>query len=106
MIPVYQGYPSQYGHGLGNVLGGVFRAALPIVKSIAKQAAPVVKNVAKRAGSELLESGIKLVQKKMKKSKPVKRATSRPVQHIRRQPPGKPVRRSTRKTKARDIFSA
>lgn len=97
-IPVYQGYASQYGHGLGNVLGGVARAALPIVKSIAK-----------KAGAQLLDQGINFVQDKIlkRKRKPVKRATStRPAQHKRRKPPGKPVRKSTRKRKARDIFTS
>ena len=103
-VPVYQGYPSQYGHGLGNVLGGIVRAALPIVKTVAK-----------KAGSQLLESGINFVRKKVTKSKPVKRATSRPVRHKRtasrhvhhkrRKPPGKSVRRSTRKKAPRDIFT-
>lgn len=34
-IPVYQG-GNQYGQGLGNVLGGLFRSALPFLKSGAK----------------------------------------------------------------------
>ena len=36
-LPVYQGYRSQYGHGLGNVLGGVMRAAIPFVSKLAKK---------------------------------------------------------------------
>lgn len=28
-VPVYQGYASQYGHGLGNVLRGYMRRAIP-----------------------------------------------------------------------------
>jgi len=47
-IPVYRGYASQYGHGLGNVLGGIVRAALPMMK-----------NVAKNAGKRLLHSGLR-----------------------------------------------
>ena len=31
-VPVYQGYASQYGHGLGNVLRGYMRRAIPILK--------------------------------------------------------------------------
>ena len=97
---VYQGYASQYGHGLGNVLGGVVRAALPIVK-----------NIAKKAGAQLLDSGINYIQRQIKK-KPAKRATSRAVKrttshsakHKKRTPPGKPVRSSNRKRKPRDIF--
>lgn len=91
---VYKGYASQYGHGLGNVLGGVARAALPIMK-----------NIAKKAGAELLDSGINYIQRKISKKRPAKRTTSRPAKHKRRNPPGKPVRRSNRKRKPRDIFS-
>ena len=98
---VYQGYASQYGHGLGNVLGGVARAALPIVK-----------NIAKKAGAQLLDSGINFIQSKIRKRKPVKRAkshavkrtTSHSTKHKKRKPPGKPVKRSNRKRKPRDIF--
>ena len=102
---VYRGYASQYGHGLGNVLGGVARAALPIVKNIAKQ-----------AGAQLLDSGINYIQKKLRKpakrtvkhatSRPAKRATLRPAGHKKRKPPGKPVRRSTRNKKPRDILGS
>lgn len=95
---VYQGYASQYGHGLGNVLGGVARAALPFVK-----------NIAKKAGAQLLDSGMDYIQRKIRKprkKKPAKRATSRRAQHKRRKPPGKSVRRSVRKRKPRDIFTS
>ena len=98
MIPVYQGYSSQYGHGLGNVLGGVVRAALPFVGKMAK-----------RAGAELLDSGLSYLKDKIntkrRKVRQVKRAASQPKHHKRRKPPGKPVRRSTRKRPARDIFT-
>ena len=98
-VPVYQGYPSQYGHGLGNVLGGVARFAFPLVK-----------NIAKKAGAKLLDTGLEFIQdeilKKKPARKPAKRATSRRVKHKRRIPPGKPVRKSVRKRKPRDIFEA
>ena len=98
---VYQGYASQYGHGLGNVLGGIARAAFPLVK-----------NIAQKAGTQLLDSGMNYIKKKIKKRKapkravvhPAKRATRHSVKHKRRKPPGKHVRRSIRKRKPRDIF--
>ena len=31
-IPVYPGGELQYGHGLGNLLGGLFRSAIPLLK--------------------------------------------------------------------------
>ena len=46
-VPVYRSYASQYGHGFGNVLGGLVRSALPIVGKIAKS-----------AGHKLLDTGL------------------------------------------------
>lgn len=109
-IPVYQGYASQYGHGLGNVLGGLIRSALPIVGKIAKS-----------AGTQLLETGVDYVKKKLKRKRatsssvrPTKRMKTRQVKrtvshhhkvHKRKTPPGKPVRKSKRKKVPRDIFT-
>lgn len=110
-MPVFQGYSSQYGHGLGNVLGGLVRSAMPIVGKIAKS-----------AGAQLLETGLDFVKQKIKrrrtsstsrhprkrmKTRQVKRTTSQiPITHKRKIPPGRPVRRSKRKKTARDIFSS
>ena len=69
-LPVYRGYSSQYGHGLGNVLGGVVRAAVPFLS-----------NLAKKAGTKLLHQGIDFLQQKATKRKasqpPKKRAPKR-----------------------------
>ena len=64
-LPVYRGYSSQYGHGLGNVLGGVVRAAVPFMA-----------NFAKKAGTKLLHEGVNFLQQKIAKrkaSKPLKK---------------------------------
>lgn len=53
-LPVYQGYSSQYGHGLGNVLGGVMRAAVPLLGKFAK-----------KAGTQLLDTGIDFLQRQV-----------------------------------------
>jgi hypothetical protein len=53
-VPVYRGYSSQYGHGLGNVLGGIVRTAIPIVGSMLKS-----------AGKEILMSGVKRLKRKI-----------------------------------------
>lgn len=104
-MPVYQGYASQYGRGLGNVLGGLVRAALPVVTKIAKT-----------AGSKLLESGLEYanqhfrndnLERRRAKTRRVKRPASLPVKaHKRKIPPGVPVRRSKRRKAARDIFTS
>lgn len=104
-IPVYRGYASQYGHGLGNVLGGLFRSAMPFVG-----------NIAKSAGKQLLETGVDYVAKKLTKKRRSKRKKTRPVKRTisrlrkvnkRRMPPGKPARKRKVKTKhtPRDIFA-
>jgi hypothetical protein len=107
-MPVYRGYASQYGHGLGNVLGGLVRSAMPFVVKIAKS-----------AGTQLLETGLDYVSKRLhkrkasqslprkrKKTKRVKRTIShhRPV-YKRNAPPGKPARKAKSKKGVRDIFS-
>ena len=58
-IPVYQGYASQYGHGLGNVLGGLIRSAMLFMGKVGKV-----------AGTKLLETGLHYVSNNLKKKKP------------------------------------
>lgn len=109
-FPVYKGYASQYGHGLGNVLGGLIRAALPVVGKIAKT-----------AGTQLLKTGLEFVGNQLKKKQPsmlerrrlktrrVKRTVLHPkFMHKRKTPPGQPLRRSKRRkaNSGRDIFSS
>lgn len=36
-LPVFQGSRGQRGHGIGSVLGGLFRSALPVLKRIGGQ---------------------------------------------------------------------
>ena len=106
-IPVYRGYSSQYGHGLGNILGGMVRAAIPIVG-----------NLAKKAGASILDKGINYLQNSLgkrtastaglearrQKTKQVKRPASRPRGNKKKKkPPGKPVKRLS--LKGKDIFS-
>jgi hypothetical protein len=37
-LPVFTGSRGQRGHGIGSVLGGLFRSALPMLKRVGKQA--------------------------------------------------------------------
>ena len=48
--PAYGGAPRQKGHGLGSLLGGLLRGAVPLLRSIGPK-------VAKVAGSALLSTG-------------------------------------------------
>ena len=43
---VFQGARGQRGHGLGSVLSGLFRSALPMIKNFGKQALQTGLNVA------------------------------------------------------------
>ena len=46
-LPVYGGVSVQRGHGLGSILGGLFRGALPILKGVGKA-----------VGKQLIKSGL------------------------------------------------
>lgn len=104
-MAVFKGYRSHYGAGLGNVLSGLLRAAVPIV-------APAVKNI----GQSLLSAGTNKLQNIIQSTlggpgaptqpyvpvpppAPRRRAVKRKVASRR-----KPVKRR-RRNKA-DIFSA
>ena len=74
----YQGCASQRGRGLGNIMGGLFRAAVPWIGSTLKKAA-------KAAGTSLMSSGLNALDNKRARHEPapvirhqnVNRATSR-----------------------------
>ena len=60
-MPVFAGTSMQRGHGVGNILRGLLRVALPLVKSVGKSAlkksAPIIKEVGTRAikrGADIL----------------------------------------------------
>jgi len=100
-LPVYRGYASQHGYGLGNVLGGIIRSAIPFVT-------PIVKS----AGREILLAGAKKIQRKLKKHKDVKRVINKPkinntrkVSGMKNIPPGKMVKRKKKSKGPRDIFA-
>jgi hypothetical protein len=62
-FPVYVGRYSQHGHGLGNIIGSLFRRILPALKAIAphllRTGASVIEDV--KAGKSWEESAIKNV---------------------------------------------
>lgn len=84
-LPVYSGYSSQYGHGLGNVLGGVVRAAVPYVTEFAK-----------KAGVKLLSKGLDYLQEKITK----KRTTTPQNPPAKKQKVTSGVKPKTNKSKA------
>ena len=52
-MPVFTGAAMQRGHGLGNILRGLFKVAVPLIKTIGKSAlkksVPILKEVGKQA---------------------------------------------------------
>ena len=116
-LPVFQGYSSQYGHGLGNVLGGVFRAAVPFFSKLAKKTGPkLIAKLARKAGPPLLEKGIEYLQRGVRKRKAPstlqKRATKRrKVGRIQKHKKAPPKKKSNRRVgrpvgrRKEDIFA-
>ena len=107
-LPVFRGYSSQYGHGLGNVLGGVLRAAIPFVGKLAR-----------KAGTQLVDTGIDYLQRnllkrkassapklpaKRRKIRQVKRVVSNPPKFHKRPPPGKAKVSRPKPRRKGDIF--
>jgi len=103
-MPVFAGATMQRGHGMGNILRGLLRVAVPLFKSVGKSAlkksAPIIREVGKRA----LKRGLDVAATEMsapKRSKPSKfiGATIRDVtERI-------PVKVRKRKYQDKDIFN-
>ena len=56
-VRVYRGYSSQYGAGLGNVLGGLIRSAVPFFTPLIKSAGKHLLTKGLSAGHKLLDTG-------------------------------------------------
>ena len=100
-LPVFRGYNSQYGSGLGNVLGGIMRMAVPLI-------APVVKRLGKslvRAGAGRLERVIDDLGGSAAESQPARRrVVRRPVKRRRLAPTGS-FKQKAKPRRTRDILS-
>ncbi|KAJ8018755.1 hypothetical protein HOLleu_43078 [Holothuria leucospilota] len=112
-VPVFKGYPNQRGHGLGGILAGLARSALPILKKGAKELGKQVlytgteivndalqgkhiKTAAKRrlgqAGQRMAE---RVIEGNRSRTKPLKRKA--PKKNVRTQ-------RAKRAKRSQDIF--
>ena len=95
----YSGYASQRGRGLGNIMGGIVRAAVPWIGHTLKKAAVA-------AGKSILKDGIKSYKRGPQRQRPVssrpnvKRTTSR-----KRKRPSGPSPRSIKRRHTGDSLS-
>ena len=102
-MPVYTGYASQHGYGLGNVLGGLVRSAIPFIM-------PAVKDARK----QLLREGVNTIQTRIlqdnTQKKPLVGQDKRPKKRKNSNtilPQNKKARRRRRPVgKSRDIFAS
>ena len=120
-VDVFRGTRMQKGHGLGGLFRGLFKSAMPLLKSGMKAAAPMLKRGAKTLGKQVLDSGMNLAGDLLDgesiKSSARKRVLEAKNQLKRKAlqtmiysgPPGKRTRRrkTTRNPKRqKDIFDA
>ena len=108
-MPVYGGVSVQRGHGLGSILGGLFRSAMPVLKKVGKAVGKQVVRSGLDVASDVV-SGTNV--KESLKRRALQGAESLLTQQpIKRRPRAKEIsskRKRARKTSrsiTRDIFS-
>ena len=57
-MAVYSGASMQRGHGIGNILRGLFRIATPLIKTAGKEAFRQSKPILKKIGKQVLKRGL------------------------------------------------
>ena len=57
-MPVFSGGSMQRGHGIGSILKGLFRVALPLIARVGRQALKKSKPILKEVGKHALKRGI------------------------------------------------
>ena len=88
-FPVYRGYSSQYGAGLGNVLGGLVRMAIP---RLFKAAVPMLAPMVKRGAHSLVNHGIDALSNRFTDGTPQRKRPRPPPKRVARRK--KPVKRN------------
>ena len=114
-MPVFVGAAGQRGHGLGNILRGLFRIATPLIKTIGSSALKKSKPIMKQVGKWALNEGINAVANAV--SKGGKRSSQQnhpPPKRRRVNPSGVATKRGNNRARRRkptvnrskpDIFS-
>ena len=109
-MPVFYSARTQRGHGLGNIIGGLFRRALPFLSSGAKILGEQAMNVAsdmidgksfQDSTKSLLKEGIKTFVT----SNSIILQSGRGVRRKRRRQPSRKKSKKTKKRKIVDIFA-
>ena len=102
-MPVFAGATMQRGHGMGNILRGLLRVAMPLIKSVGKSAlkksAPVIKEVGKRA----LKRGLDVTTTELLNPKRSK-ATHMVGELVKDVSDRVQIKKPKRKPKGKDIF--
>lgn len=73
-LPVFRGDPFQQGYGIGNLISGLFRQAIPL---LSKTLIPALKSTAKHAGKTLLRSGANVMKDVILDRKDLKQSVKR-----------------------------
>ncbi len=114
-LPIFVGYSGQRGHGLGSMLGGLVRKAMPLLqrglKSFGKQALKTGMEIV----SDVVDGQSPKMAARRRIGQGIKRGVKRGIKHIAREANIRPQigrgrRRKVRRTKAKkprlnDIFS-
>ena len=109
-VPVFYGARTQRGHGLGSILGGLFRRALPFLSSGTKILGQQAMNVAsdmidgksfQDSAKSRLKEGIKTVVT----SNPIIPQAGSAVRRKRRRQPSRKQSKKTKKRRIEDIFA-
>ena len=109
-VPVFYGARTQRGHGLGSILGGLFRRALPFLSSGAKILGQQAMNVASdmidgKSFQDSAKSRLKEGIKTFVTSNPIIPQSGSGVRRKRRRQPSRKQSKKTKKRKIADIFA-
>ena len=109
-VPVFYGARTQRGHGLGSILGGLFRRALPFLSSGGKILSQQAMNVASdmidgKSFQDSAKSRLKEGITTLVTSNPIIPQSGSGVRKKRRRQPSKKQTKKTKKRKLADIFA-
>ena len=109
-VPVFYGARTQRGHGLGSILDGLFRRALPFISSGAKILGQQGMNVASdmidgKSFQDSAKSRLKEGIKTFVTSNPINPHSGSGVRRKRRRQPSRKQNKKTKKRKIADIFA-